>query len=333
MDPGTDGDGDFVISPPYGADPLNQASNAPLGHQIGFEMSSEDSTIYPGRNGSYTRDVWVYVPQQYVEGTAAPLIVVQDGYFAVWFGNDVPHAPTPEQPNLPGTANLPRILDNMIALGQLPNIVAIFVTSGGGDGGNSQRGLEYDTVSGVYAEFVDTEVIPRAVSEVSTQLGIALTITSDPQGRATLGGSSGGAASFSMAWWHPELFSKVIAYSGTFVRQIQPEDPEFPHGCWAYHDFDPSDPATPDGVIVQEAETKPIRVWLEVGENDLGAGGGPETYRDFALANERMALSLAEKGYHYHYDFAEGGGHLDGNVVAQTLPSALLWLWRGYPIE
>jgi hypothetical protein len=57
------------------------------------------------------------------------------------------------------------------------------------------------------------------------------------------------------------------------------------------------------------------------------------TYRDFELANERMAASYKLKGYHYHFDHAQGAGHLDGNVVAQTLPPALLYVWRGYPID
>lgn len=332
-DPGSEGDGSFTIGPSYTADPLNKYANAPVGKQFSFEMASKDSPIYPGRNGAYSRTVWVYVPAGYVPGSAAPLIVVQDGYFAVWFGNDVPHTQNPAQTNLPGTANLPRILDNMIAAGKLPKMVAVFVTSGGGDGGNSQRGLEYDTVSGKYAEFVDSEVLPRAVSEAQKQLQLDLKFTKDPEGRATLGGSSGGAASFSMAWWHPELFRRVISYSGTFVRQASPEDPLYPHGCWAYHDYDPYDASKTNGVIVKEPTTKPIRVWIEAGQNDLQANSGPGSYRDFRLANQRMAMSFKAKGYHYHHDDALGAGHLDGNAVAQTLPSALLWVWRGYPIQ
>jgi hypothetical protein len=65
----------------------------------------------------------------------------------------------------------------------------------------------------------------------------------------------------------------------------------------------------------------------------MGSGGGPASYRDFELANRRMAASLKAKGYHYHFDVAQGGGHLDGGAVAQTLPSAMLWVWRGYPIN
>ena len=333
-DPGTDGDGDFTIPTGFKADPANDATGAPQGHIITYVMNSSDSTIYPGRNGPYMRNVWVYVPAQYVPGTAAPFIVVQDGAELVWLGTQAPHTPNAGTAALlPGTANLPRILDNLIAAGMLPKMVALFVDNGGGDAEGSERGLEYDSTDGVFAEFVDEEVLPRAVTEVMTQLSINLAFTKDPQGRGTLGGSSGGAASFSMAWFHPDLFARVISYSGTFVRQASPEDPMYPHGCWAYHDFDPYAPAAPNGAIVKEPTTKPIRVWHEVGQNDMGAGSGPGSYRDFPLANQRMAASFKLKGYHYHFDYVMGAGHVDGNAVASTLPGALLYVWRGYPVN
>jgi enterochelin esterase-like enzyme len=331
-DPGTDGDGNFTLPSGHTADPLSGPMGSPQGSIITFQMKSSESTIYPGRKGPYTRNVWVYVPKQYVAGTPAPLIAVQDGGFDVWFGTKAPHTPNGgTAANLPGTANLPRILDNLIGMGKVPKLVALFIDNGGGDAEGSQRGLEYDTVSGRYAEFVDGEVLPRAIAEVKAQLSIDLAFTKDPQGRATMGGSSGAAGSFSSVWFHPDLFARVISFSGTYVRQASPEDPLYPHGAWSYHDYDPFDAAMPNGLIMREATAKPLRVWLEVSQNDLGNGSGPGSYRDFKLANDRMAASLKARGYHYHYDYAMGAGHFDGNVIAQTLPGALVWLWRGYP--
>ncbi|HVZ75283.1 MAG TPA: alpha/beta hydrolase-fold protein [Polyangia bacterium] len=333
-DPGTDGDGDFTLPMGHPADALNNEMGSPKGHIITFVMKSSDSKIYPGRNGAYMRNVWVYVPKQYVPGTPAPFITVQDGGFLVWLGTNAPHTPdSGTAAILPGTTNLPRVLDNLIAMGKLPKIVALFVDNGGGDAEGSERGLEYDTVSGKYAEFVDGEVLPRAVSEVKSQLGIDLAFTTDPQGRATLGGSSGGAAAFSMAWWHPELFGRAMIFSGTFVRQASPEDPLYPHGCWSYHDYDPYDATTPNGLVMKLATAKPIRVWIEAAQNDSGAGGGPTSYRDFRLAGQRMAASFKARGYHYHFDYAMGAGHFDGGVIGQTMPAALEWLWRGYPVN
>jgi hypothetical protein len=123
---------------------------------------------------------------------------------------------------------------------------------------------------------------------------------------------------------------------------------------------DPYSDAGPNGLIVQHCQGAPsgcatplsqtaceavtgcswntsmnqsLRMWLETGQNDNGAGSGPGSYRDFRLANQRMAASLKARGYHYHFDYAAAAGHLDGNVVAQTLAPALLWVWRGYPIN
>lgn len=333
-DPGGEGDGDFTIQGPYASSPNNYpATPASFGKQLLFTMQSADSAIYPGIKGAYSRKVWLYVPSKYVPGSKAPLLVVQDGYFALWFGNDLPHDANPTGPNLPGTANIPLIVENLVSQGKLPPLVVLLVDNGGGDAEGSQRGLEYDTVSGKYAEFIQTEVLPRAVAEAKAQLQLNLAFSDDPRSRGTLGGSSGGAAAFTMAWFHPDYFTRVVSYSGTFVRQASPEDPKYPHGGWAYHDFDPYQEAAPNGVIVKEQTPKPIRVWLEVGENDLGAGSGPGSYRDFRLANQRMAASLKAKGYHYHFDLAKGAGHVDGNVVAQTLPDALAWAWRGHPMQ
>ena len=74
------------------------------------------------------------------------------------------------------------------------------------------------------------------------------------------------------------------------------------------------------------------RVLRALDPNDMGHNGGPGSYRDFQLANERMAAEFGAKGYHYHFDEAQGAGHLDGGAVAQTLPAALLYVWRGYPV-
>jgi hypothetical protein len=45
-----------------------------------------------------------------------------------------------------------------------------------------------------------------------------------------------------------------------------------------------------------------------------------------------MAKVLAAKGYHYQFLFARNAKHVDRPTVAQTLPAALEWLWKGYPI-
>jgi enterochelin esterase-like enzyme len=206
---------------------------------------------------------------------------------------------------------LPNILDNMIHDKRLPATIAVMIANGGGDGGGSERGLEYDTVSGKYAEFVEAEILPRVEKEYG------VTLTKDPDGRMTLGGSSGGAAAFTMAWFHPELYHRVLCYSGTFTNQQS--GPDAPHGAWEYHEhFIPSTPA------------KPIRVWLHVSERDNGAASSAAGFHNWVIANKRMADVLKAKDYHYQFVYAKNAGHTDGKVIAQTYPQALEWVWSGY---
>ncbi|MGZ6021380.1 MAG: alpha/beta hydrolase [Rhizomicrobium sp.] len=315
-------DGDFVIGPDYApAAEMTFNPGIPAGAIHAFTMSSRDSTIYPGIQrlenditkrrdaygnrvaaaeaeqsvaATYTRTVWVYVPSQYVPGTPAPFILVQDGY---------------------GYLNrLPNVLDNLIAARRIPIMVAVLIDSGGGDAQGSQRGLEYDTLSGRYSDFVESEVLPRVAKEYD------IVLTSDPDGRATMGASSGASAAFTMAWFHPERYRRVLSYSGTFVNQQAPPNPETPRGAWEYHDH-----------LIAEADRKPLRIWMEVGEKDLHHDDPESTWHNWPLANRRMAAVLKAKGYAYRFTLSLGARHVDPRVTAQTLPGALEWLWRGYP--
>ena len=296
-DPGTEGDGDVTIGPEYtNAPELTVKPGVPKGAIHDFVMSSADSKIYPGLKGPYERKVQVYVPEQYVTGKPAPFIVVQDG---------------------PGyTKRITPVLDNLINEHRLPVMIAIMISSGGGDGKGSERGLEYDTVSDQYATFIETEVLPKIAADYG------VTFTKDPEGRAAMGGSSGAACAFTMAWFRPDLYRRILSYSGTFVNQQSPENPKSLHGAWEYHEH-----------LIPQNPPKPLRIWMEVGENDNGFDKSEETYHNWVLANQRMAAALKAKGYHYRYEFAKAAKHVDGRVVAQTLPEALLWLWRGYAVH
>lgn len=315
--PSADAEGNFILGPTHRPAPeMTVQTNVLHGAVYEFTMSSADSKIYPGiarepdirgtpdladpaklivtnsHPAPYTRHVAVYVPQQYVPGTAAPFIVGADGPDRMLF-----------------TA-----LDNLIAEKKVPAMIAISIGNGGGDAQGSQRGLEYDTMSGRYAEFVEKEVLPL----VESKFHVAL--TKDPEGRATMGGSSGASCALSMAWYHPEWYHRVLSYSGTFVNQQWPPSADTPHGAWEYHEH-----------LIPSSPAKPIRIWMEVGDRDLfNPNSMRDNMHDWVLANERMADVLAAKGYHYQFVFARNAGHTDRNVKQQTLPEALEWLWQGY---
>ena len=288
----SDTDGDFVIGPDYtNAPEMSVNPSVPHGTIYRFKMESADSKFYPGLNGPYHRNVYVYVPRQYVSGTDAPFIVAQDGR-----GD---------------TNRLPVVLDNLIAEHRVPVMVAVMIDNGGGDGKGSERGLEYDTVSGKYAEFVEAEVLPEVERNCHVKL------TKDPNERATMGGSSGAACAFTMAWFHPDLYRRVLSYSGTFVNQQSPFNPASPHGAWEYHEH-----------LIPQSNAKPLRVWLEVGEHDLGFDRDEASLHNWVMANKRMAAVLKAKGYQYRFVFAKGGKHVDRRVVGETLADALVWVWN-----
>lgn len=301
------GDGDYLLQAPHApAREQTPRPEVPKGRVVEFTLNAAESRFYPDtglRGATPTRAVTVYIPSQYVPGTPAPLLVAQDAMGA--------H----------NSRQLPTILDNMIADHRLPALVAVFARSGGGDDRGSERGLEYDTLSGKFAEFVEAEVLPRVTRDYH------VTFTQDPDGRATMGGSSGGTAAFTMAWFHPEWYHRVLTYTGTFTNNQSPENPALPHGAWEYHER-----------LIAGSAAKPLRVWLEVNENDTGSTTAAADMHNLVIANQRMAAALKAKGYHYQFVYATGAGrfyaagqgHDDAQVVARTLPQALEWLWQGY---
>ncbi|MFM7241615.1 MAG: alpha/beta hydrolase [Opitutia bacterium] len=318
--PSADAYGDFVVGPDYVAAPETKPiPGVPPGRVEQFVMKSKDCQRFnpgiarkefgtPDPNNprtlivathtiDYQRTITVHIPAQYVPGTPAPLLVTHDG-------------PGLGKPDL----NLCRLLDNLIAQKRIPPVVTVMIANGGGDAQGHERGKEYDTMSGLFAEFIQLEVLPL----VERKTGVKF--TSDPDGRATMGTSSGGSAALIMAWYHPEWFRRVLTLSGTFVNQQWPFDPATPGGAWDFHDQ-----------LIPKSERKPIRLYLAVGDRD---NFNPNVMRDgmhdWVEANHRMAKVLKEKGYPYQYLFCQNAGHGLGPARAQILPNALEWLWKGY---
>ena len=303
--------GNFILGPTHPtAAEVTVQPGVPQGAVHDFTMNSADSRIYPGiarAEGTrpmvdpkdpakrivtsgpapYTRRVAVYVPQQYMPGTVAPFIVGADG---------------PDQ-------MLFTTLDNLIAQKRVPVMIAISIGNGSGDAQGSQRGLEYDTMSGLYAQFVESEVLPLVEKQYNVRL------TRDPKARATMGCSSGGAAALAMAWYRTDLYQRVLAYSGTFVNQQWPYSPETPGGAWEFH-----------RTLIPNSPAKPIRIWLHVSDRDNF--NDSDGMHDWVLANQLMARTLAGKGYKYQFVFARNAGHCDRSVKQQTLAQALEWVWK-----
>ena len=316
--PGEEGNGKFIVGPEYKIDPdLTDRSN-PKGKSFEFTMALADSKIFKGDDATLEpekkqvrkeRRIFVYVPAAYHDGTKAPLLIIHDG---------------------PGQLKLVRnALDNLTISKdpnrQLPAFVAIAVENGGNDGKNSERGLEYDTMSDRLARFIHGEVLPAVLQNPEIKAAYPkLAFTDNPWGRAVMGCSSGGAAALSMGWFRPDLFRRLIAYSGTFVDQQDddaPEEAKYPLGAWEYHS---------SMKLIEKSEKKSLRIFTHVSENDLRAKDAEETYHNWVMAGERTAAALKAKGYNHRFVFSLASRHCDGRVFEQTLADTLVWTWRGY---
>ena len=317
--PPVDVEGDFVVGPEYAPAPETKVvEGVPQGKVMQFTMESKDCKLFnPGiarevfgtvdpnnpktlivetHPIDYTRHITIYVPAQYVAGSEAPFIVGHDG------------------PRGKPDMMMPNILNNLIAQKRVPVQILIQISSGGGDAQGHERGREYDTMSGLYAEFIENEVLPL----VEENAGVKL--TKDPEGRATMGSSSGGSAALAMAWYRNDLYHRVLTTSGTFVNQQWPFNPVTPGGAWDFH-----------AKIIPESPVKPIRLWMAVGDRDLlNPNVMRDDMHDWVEANNRMAKVLKAKGYHYQYVYCLNAGHGIGNARPQLMPQALEWLWQGY---
>jgi enterochelin esterase family protein len=258
---------DYVLGPDSQFKP-----EVPHGRVERFQFTN--SVVFPGT----IRDGGVYIPAQIDPARPAALMVFQDGNG--YMGTN-------------GGWRVPVVLDNLIAAGEMPVTIAIFLNPGT-RAGQSNRSFEYDSLGDAYARFLINEVIPFVTNRYS------LAITPDPEMRATCGSSSGGICAFTIAWERPDQFRKVLSTIGSFTN------------IRGGHNY----PA-----LIRKTERKPIRVFLQDGSNDLN-----NVHGDWPLANQQMASALRFMGY--DHKFVLGDGSHNGRHGGAILPDALRWLWR-----
>jgi enterochelin esterase-like enzyme len=315
--PGVQGNGNHTIGPDYQIDPDLTDQGNPKGKYFEFSMPLAESKIFRGDDATLDprkpvrteRKIFVYIPAAYKDGTKAPILVMHDG---------------------PNRLDLVRnALDNLTISKdpnrRLPAFIAIAVQNGGDDSKGSERGLEYDTMSDRLARFINDEVLPAVLNHPDIKAAYPnIAFTDNPWGKAVMGCSSGGAAALTMGWFRPDLFRRLITYSGTFVDQQDDDAAEevgYPLGAWEYHS---------SMKLIENSEKKPLRIFTHVSENDNRANDPEETYHNWVMANERTAAALKAKGYDYRFVFSRATRHCDRKVFEQTLADTLVWMWRGY---
>ena len=233
LTPPLDKNGNFKVAPITAwrdVQGIRVPTDTPRGTVTAFQLTGAASVAVAGRGGAAggggTRNCWVYVPAGYKEGTELPLMVDHDG-----------------GANAVVQTQLIAAMDILIAARKIPIMGAVFIAP-------VQRSAEYDTASGVYADYIEKQVLP-----VAEKTG-HVTFTKDPDGRGAIGQSSGSPAAMGMAWFHTPAFNRIISYSGSFT-QIQ-KSSTAPKGAQEYQDS-----------LIPTSDKKPIRIWMEVGANDL----------------------------------------------------------------
>ncbi len=256
--------------------------HASVPHGTVQKMAPWTSKIFPGT----VHDWSVYIPAQIKSGEEVALMVFQDGHDYL----------SPQ-----GHWRAPVVFDNLIARGDMPPTIAVFINPGHdatkpappSPWKNSNRSLEYDSLGDRYARFLTEEILP--------ELQKSWKISPNPEMRALCGASSGGICAFTVAWEKPDSFRKVLSTIGSFVNL---------RGGNAYP------------YLIRKTEQKPLRVFLQDSSGDLDNAFG-----NWPIANQQMAAALKYMGYDVQFDFTEGYGH-NSDRGGSIFPDALKWLWR-----
>jgi sugar lactone lactonase YvrE/enterochelin esterase-like enzyme len=234
-----------------------------------------------------TREVTIYIPVQYDGKKAACVYINQDG--VQW--------------------KAPTVFDNLIHQKEMPITIGVFITPGQVKAQNSDlalnrfnRSFEYDGLGDNYARFLLEELLPE-VEKQKTSNGRAIILSKDGKDRAIGGSSSGAVCAFTVAWEKTQEFSRVFSAIGTYV------------GLRGADRYD---------ILIRKHETKPLRIFLQDGSNDLNIYAG-----DWWKANESMERALAFAGYDVKHVWGEGGHN--GQHGTAVFADAMRWLWRDYP--
>ncbi|MBM3965981.1 MAG: hydrolase, partial [Planctomycetes bacterium] len=231
-----------------------------------------------------TRDWSIYVPAQYKDDEPAALMIFQDGE---------------RMRNEKGRWRIPTVFDNLIARGEMPVTIAVFINPGHEiskplqDQRFSNRSLEYDSLGDRYVRFLLEEIIPEVEKEYR--------LSKDPEMRAIGGSSSGAICAFTVAWERPDMFRKVYSTVGSFTNL---------RGGNVY-------PAW-----VRKTEPKPLRVYMSDTSGDID-----NPFGSWPWSNRLMASALTYMGYDVRLDWDEGYAHND-DYGSSIFPDAMRWLWR-----
>ena len=196
------------------------------------------------------RTFWVYTPHGAEGAEELPSVWFHDGDGYLEF------------------ADAARTLDVLIARGDIPRTVGVFVPP-------VRRREELDVGGEAYLRFVCDELVPHVRDRHR--------ISKEPAKTATIGISRGGLAAVHLALSRPDLFGLSAGHSGAYALGD-------------------------DAVIgdVREGPPRPVRFHLVVGTYDTALGGDVDSGAMLA-SQHRLVQALVERGYeHQAYEYPEG---------------------------
>lgn len=223
------------------AEALPQATPAPSGVLTNHTLESAAL--------GQVRTFFVYTPASALLGEKPATVYIHDGG---------------EYINL---IDAPVMLDNLIAAGDIPPLVAVFIPP-------VQRELEY-YLNDNYVRFLADELTPFMEANYD--------VSPEPGRTANLGASLGGLLAVYAAATRPDTFGLAAGYSGAYSlgNDLVIE-------------------------LLRREETLPLRFYLVVGTYETAIGGDPNT-GNLLEANRRLARTLHDRFYDYQYAEAPQG--------------------------
>lgn len=239
------------------------------------------SVTYPGTIHRYK----LYIPKEYDGKSEACLYVGLDGI----------------------CYNAPAVMDRLIAAGEMPVTIGLFIEPGriydNGKVVRYNRSNEFDRTDGRFAAFIIEELLPHAVAHTLVD-GRRILISDDANDHAIAGSSSGGIASFSAAWFRPDLFRRVFTTVGTFVAMRGGN--ELP-------------------ALVRKTEPLPLRIYIHDGSRDVWN----PIFGHWYEYNRLMGTALEFAGYDF-LPYWDDCVH-SNQTANRVFPEAMRYLWKDYP--
>lgn len=186
---------------------------------------------------------------------------------------------------------VPHMLDNMIAAGAVPPVVAVFVANP--DRAARARELPANPA---FADFMAKELYPLVVEETGIVMSADHTVLA--------GSSYGGLASATVAMRHPEVFGNVLSMSGSF---------------WWSPPGTPEDKQEYVAGLIAAGEVLPLRFFIAAGLFETGAHGTAgilDTSRHLRDVLQAKGIPVTYRDYAGGHDYLVWQGVLPDGLIA-----------------